>query len=500
MPNLTPSRSSRPKLPSPEAIEAERTRRRYVRDPVAWVREQLRGFAWSKQREILESVRDHRRTAVKSCHGAGKSYISAQLSCWWIATHPPGEAFVVTSATTTSQVRAVLWREMNRTHATAKLPGRMNQVEWMMTMPAGHEELVAFGRKPSDFDATAFQGIHARYVLVIFDEAAGIPAPLWEGAEGLLSNDDSRLLTIGNPTEPTSPFAEACAPGSGHHVITISAFDTPNFTDEPVPDHLRPLLVGRTWVDEKRKKWGETNPLWTAKVLGEFPQVSQDGLIPIAWVAAAQRRDLRPTPPEPPAVGADDAARKAYDDAQRAFAAIPHELGVDVGGGRDKNIVAHRHGPWVRIIRRDTNPDTMQTCGHIVQDLRATGATMAKVDYIGIGRGVVDRGRELGEPFVGINVGEPARDPEAYLNLRAELWWGVRERFQAGDVDIDADDDDLAAQLCAIKFKPTSRGQIQIESKDEMRRRGMSSPDDADALMLALAKPAREPGDLGITI
>lgn len=442
------------------------------RDPVDWVQSRLGEFCWSKQREILRSVRDHRRTAVQSCHNVGKSWVAARIAAWWIETHEPGDAFVVTSAPTAPQVRAILWREIGRAHARGKLVGRTNQTEWWMEMPAGNEEIVAFGRKPADMDTTGFQGIHQRYVLVILDEACGIPEPLWEAADTLISNDDSKMLAIGNPDDPATEFKRVCEPGSGWNSIKVSAFDSPNFTGEEVPDTIKHQLIGPTWVEEKKRKWGEDNPLYISKVTGEFPEVTTGGLIPMKWIREAQDRDMEP--------------------------GEPNELGVDVGGGGDRSVIAHRRGPWVRIIRRDNNPDTMQTCGNVIDSLRQTGASRAKVDEIGIGKGVVDRAQELSEPVEGINVGSKARDTEAFSNLRAEAYWGLRERFQQGDIDIDSDDDDLAAQLVDLRYKRTSSGKIQIESKEEMRRRGKPSPDEGDAVMLAFLPP-REPTKVSLT-
>jgi hypothetical protein len=457
-------------------IEAELKRRRWRKNPALWVRERLGEFAWSKQREIMMSVVSNRRTAVHSCHGAGKSYIAARIAAWWIDIHPPGEAFVVTSATTGDQVKAILWREIGRAQAKG-LPGRVNQTEWFLTMENGREELVAIGRKPSDYNPTAFQGIHARWVLVIFDEAGGIaggssdqPHSLWESADSLIANDDSRMLAIGNPDNPSGEFARACAPGSGWNAIGIDAFETPNFTEEEVPEALRTVLIGRTWVEEKRRKWGEDNPLWIAKIRGLFPQRTADGLIPLDWIRAAQLRVLVPKTPEE----------------QAAAATWLHELGVDVGaGGGGKNTVAERRGPIIRIIRRDQEPDTMKSCGNLLYDLRRTKASRAKVDEVGVGRGLVDRALEQAAPVVGVNVGRPAKDKEAYENVRAEGYWLLRDRFEEGNIDIDPVDDDLAAQLVDLRFKRSSHGRILIESKDEMKRRGRASPDDADAVMLA---------------
>jgi hypothetical protein len=462
-------------------LTSELERLVWLEDPVAFVNECCNEFLWSKQQEICESVRDNRRTAVHSCHESGKSFLAARIAAWWIRCHKAGEAFVVSSAPTGRQVRTILWREIGRIHAKAGLPGRTNQTEWMLeiTHPNGNvnEEIVAFGMKPDDMSPTAFQGIHAKYVLVIFDEACGIATALWDAADSLVANDFSRMLAIGNPDDPETEFGEVCKPGSDWNVIGISAYDTPNFTGERVPEDLKPLLVGPLWVSEKKKKWGEDNPLFISKVLGDFPQTTTDGLIPLKWIRAAQERELKP--------------------------GLPNELGVDIGGGGDPNIIAHRRGPVVRILRKDVEPDTMKTAGHIIQALRKTDADCAKIDVIGIGRGVVDRGRELKKPFIGVNVAERPlsrartraerkvgkRPDQEFANLKAEGYWNLRTLFQDGTIDIDPLDEDLAAQLAALKYDANSRGETIIIGKKELREEIDRSPDEAEAVMLAFIKP-----------
>lgn len=499
-------------------IEAEQLRRaqraRWLKDPELWSKERLGRVLWSGQVRLMASVRDNRRTAAPTCHEVGKSFSAATLAAWWIDCHEPGEAFVVTSAPTNNQVRAILWREIGRAHAAGNLPGHVNQTEWQMTMPAGNVEIVAMGRKPDEFNPTAFQGIHARYVLVIFDEADGIPASLWIAADAVGANDLSKFLAIGNPDNPSSEFAQNCKPGSGWNVVTISAFDSPNLTGEPMPQVVLDQLVGRTYVEERRKRWApkwywvdehgkpcdvsvgrkvvppvtesytylkaldDVHPFWCSKVLGIFPnRADAGGLIPLSYIKAAQLRSLEPEG--------------------------PNELGQDVGAGGDSSTVAHRRGPVVRVLSEDKNPNTMETCGNLIALMRKTGAKKAKVDMIGIGRGVVDRANEVirSEKYdfivCGVNVGEGAvapptdvdapDDSEGFANLRAQLWWSVRDRFERGEIDIDPDDEDLAAELVEIKYKRTSTGKIQIESKDDAKRRGIPSPNRADAVMLSFA-------------
>jgi len=450
-------------------------RDKYLKDPVKWIDERLGEFTWSKQQEILRSIVVNRRTSVQSCYDSGKSWLAGRVAAWWIDCHKPGTARVITSAPTGDQVKAILWHEISRAHSVGKLGGRLNQTEWWLDI-GEREELVAIGRKPKDYSTSAFSGIHERYVLVILDEAAGIPKLLWDAVDGLLSNEECRLLSIGNPEDSTSEFARECKPGSGSNTIRISAFDTPNFTDEYCPEEVKARLVSRIWVEEKKKKWGESSPLYVSKVTGLFPESSADGLIPISWIRAAQERSLA------------------------ASQSDPIELGVDVGGGVASSTIARRTGPVVRIVHKDTNPDTMVTLSAVLESLKSTGASRAKMDYVGIGHGAVDRAREISKDqqikretpqlainagkIIGVEVGRTAKDKEHYVNLRAEGYWSLRERFREGNIDLDPEDEDLAAQLSAIRYH-SSGGRTQIESKKEMKARGVASPDDADAVMLA---------------
>jgi hypothetical protein len=465
-------------------IEAELQRRRWEDDPVAWAEEKLGVKLWSIQKKILRALKNHRRVAVQSCHEIGKSFVASVATGYWIDVHPPGDAFVITSAPSGPQVRTILWREIGRVHTRGGLAGQINQTEWILDI-RGKREQVAIGRKPNDYDPTAFQGIHARWVMYIFDEACGMPPALWEAADSLIANDRGRALAFGNPDDPLSEFSQICKPGSGWHVIQVGAFDSPNFTGEELPTEVSEQLIGRTYVEERRRKWAsdwvwkedgkriwceppegknpaETGMIWQSKVLGLFPTVAEEGtLIPLAWIQRAQKRTL-------PAIGES-------------------HLGVDVGGGGDSSCGAHKKGQVVRILWEDQNPDTMHTTGKAVAACRDLGATLVKVDAIGIGKGVCDRGKEQELPFEPINVGEKPVDETKFTRLRDELWWHVRILFENGLIDIDEEDEDLAAELADIRYKRLSNGKIQIESKLDAKKRGVPSPNRADALMIACA-------------
>lgn len=441
-----------------------------LKDPVEWASKRLRLELWSKQRDIAQSVKDNRRTAVRSCHDAGKSFIASVIAAWWIDTHPPGEAFVVSTAPTYKQVHAILWEEIRKRHKQGSLPGRVLQSdEWKLD----DGTIVGYGRKPADQDEHGFQGIHRRYVLVILDEACGVPDQLWTAVEAITTNADCRILAIGNPDDPSTEFGSVCKPGSGWSTIGISAFDTPNFTDELVSEKLRPLLLDPEWVEDKKRRWGVDSPRYLSKVLGEFPEVGDDTLISPALIEAAQQRTLDKGPEK--------------------------RLGVDVARfGSDETIVMRGDGPVIRTVGAYSKQATTETTGKVVVAARAVGEPLEiRVDGVGVGGGVVDRLMEMATApdrpiddvwwVIDMQAGSAPQDPSRFLNARAEWYWGLREQFQDGDIDIDPEDDDLAAQLGTIKFKYTSRGQVQIESKDDMKKRGLPSPDRADTLMLTCA-------------
>lgn len=177
----------------------------YAEDPAGFVRDYLGEFIWSKQQEVMEAVRDHRLVAVRSCHGIGKSRTASRIVHWWGSVHPPEDTRIITTAPTFRQVRSVLWQEIRT--AADKLPGRLLQLEWQVG-----GRLVAQGVKPDDNAPDAFQGVHAKHLLVVLDEANGIPPALWRAAISLMTSEHSRILAIGNPDDPSGKFAEVSRP------------------------------------------------------------------------------------------------------------------------------------------------------------------------------------------------------------------------------------------------------------------------------------------------
>jgi phage terminase large subunit len=235
-----------------------------------------------------------------------------------------------------------------------------------------------------------------------------------------------------------------------------------------------PYLITPEWVYDKFLKWVDNSPMWQARVMGEFPIQGEDTLIPLQKIEAATVRELIP---------------KTEDTEQ---------IGVDVARfGSDKTVFVHRKGPVVTDIKVFSLQDTMETAERLFDFSRFHPFGEVHIDEIGVGAGVADRMRQLEDkkPVVGVNVGLPAHDTEMFYNLRAEMYWGLRDRFITGDISIPANDD-LMSQLANLKFEYTPKGQVKIESKEEMKKRGLPSPDIADALVLAFGAVYDKPNIL----
>lgn len=453
-------------------MSKDEARRRLLKareDPAWFVKHVLGADLWGKQTQIIESVRDNRETSVRSAHACGKSFIAARTALWFACAYP--KSITITTAPTDRQVRGILWKEIAAAHASAKIPlgGKLTskELKWL-------PDWFMLGFTAPDYDPDRFQGWHAERVLVIVDEASGVSSPIFDAISSIASSEHARVLYIGNPTDPSGDFAKSFkTPGTSK--IKISAFDTPNLegiTPEDIesgaweskrPESLpRPYLVSPEWVADRMRRWGKESPMFRSRILAEFPEDSHDTLIPLAWVERAQ-----------------DAKLRSGDEDQV-------ELGVDVARfGGDETVLVARCGQVARIHKIVNGLDTMEVVGAIIHAAHETGAKAIKVDSIGVGAGVVDRLRENKMPVFEANASKRAFNPVKFANSRAEWYWTLRELFEAGKIDID--DEEMASQLATIRYKIDSSGRILIESKDDMRKRGVSSPDRADALAYAFA-------------
>jgi hypothetical protein len=538
---------------SPADVRAERERRlralvaqrhfgpRYDIDVAAWSRDFLDVHLWSKQVEVARSLVENRYTAVPACHDSGKSFFAAVAGCWWSTNHKEEETFLTSTAPTAPQVSAILWREIAALHSRGKLPGRITMgviPEWKIG-----NRLIGFGRKPSDYDQSAFQGIHARFPVIIVDEAGGIPKQLWDAVDALATNENARVLAIGNPDDATSHFATICQPNSGWHVIPIDGLATPGmteerlraypqlyqyfidneipFVEEEVPDYLYEVLLSPGWVAERLHRWGPKSALWIAKVRGKFPPTGSEGIIPLAWVQAAINRwqnrfgvkadtdaGLVPetttesagpgeSPPEGvPARYVPEESRAPAPFADPYYIPGRRVYAVDVARtGNDETALATRQGPVVFDVDEIGYQDTMETVNHVVP-LLLHPQSLAIVDVIGVGAGVVDRLRELGQNVTPFNASERTdmRDRTGefrFLNVRAAAWWNLRDMldpsaFKSGAAEIELPPDEgLIEDLTVPTYKHLAGGIIRLQEKDEIRKRLGRSPDKGDAVVMA---------------
>jgi phage terminase large subunit len=220
-----------------------------------------------------------------------------------------------------------------------------------------------------------------------------------------------------------------------------------------------PYLTTRGWVKEKYFEWGPGHPLWESRVLGNFPSADPYGLIPLAWVELARIREPIPSTAE-------------------------IEAGVDVAeGGENETVACVRRGAHVIAAKGWSERDAR---GPVAEFLKRHGVQKVKVDKIGVGSYFETHLRDLGLEVLGVNVCEAPSDRERFANLKAELYWGLRERFETGEISGTFSERTIS-QLTAIRYELTPKGQIAIEAKEKMERRGVKSPDWAEALMLAFA-------------
>ena len=487
--------------------------------PTDFARDVLQVELWKKQEEVLSALPEHRRVAVKSGNGLGKGFSAAVAVLWYLHTHNP--AIVLSTAPTFRQVRHILWRQIHVLHRRAPdvLQGKLLDTRWELA-----EDRYAMGLSADSADQ--FQGFHSPHMLIVVDEAEGVDDAIYEAIDSVMTSDGSRLLLIGNPTTTSGVFRRAFhEERSIYHCITISALESPNVTEKKVK---YPGLTTIRWVDERREIWGEDNPLFRARVLGEFPDHTPDTLIRLSDVeAAVERWKALPAPvdrrapvalPDPAHPDATDSSA-AGDSAQAGpvegrpesglartdsmpMPAGPNlavsgdgevVLSVDVARyGSDQSVILRRRGSQVEEIRTFNGMDTMELAGWVAAAIREFQPAQTCIDEVGVGAGVVDRLREQGYGVRGVNVAHSARQKGVFANMRAEGYWKLRDLFAAGDIAIPGDQR-LLGELAALRYSFDSLGRILMESKEDMRKRGVPSPDRADALMLAFVTPVTRP-------
>ena len=431
--------------------------KRHREDPVYFARKVLGVEPWAKQVEALTAIAENERVAVKSGNGLGKGFSAAVALLWFMSCHD--HAVALSTAPTFRQVRHILWKEVHRRYRNAKYDLGGKLLDTRLEMP----ERDSFAMGLSADSPDEFQGFHSANMLIVVDEAEGVAEPIYEAIEALMTSENCRLLLIGNPTTVSGSFRRAFHEDRElYHTITISAYDSPNVAEGA---KTVPGLVTARWVEQRRKIWGEDNPIFQARVLGEFPEQSEDTLISLSAI--------------------EGAAKVSGGAGEPDEAPQPTVVAVDVARfGSDRSVILVRRGGQVRPVKTFRGLDTMKLTGHVVDAIKEADPEDVVVDEVGIGAGVVDRLKELGYKVDGVNVGRASHDPNRFANLRAEGYWNLRQMITNGEVFLPSDKE-LMGELAALKYSFNSTGQLLVESKDDMRKRGIRSPDKADALMLA---------------
>ena len=507
-----------------EKLRLEARREQWKNDPVAWAEDVLGVILWSKQKEILRSLANNKRTAVKSCHSIGKTFTCAIASSWWVSTRP--DSMVQSTAPTYNQVHAQLWEEIRKMHTRANLPGRVTLGDqWLVPHTVNgrtKDVLVGEGKKPADSNIHGFHGTHRPDgVLALLDEGCGIAQAIFTGAEAITTSRIDRQLTTGNPDDPNTEFGYIFAEATGEwNLITVSAYDTPNFTGEDLTllaqadewdkdpervertnklhgtEHAKPHrfmvenmlehMPDPEWIESRKRDWGEDSPRFQSKVLAEFPKTSIDSLFSGADIETGRNNVV-----------------EVSDNSFRV-------LGVDVARyGADKTVVAMNESGNVTILGAYNTMDTMEVAAQVHKLAIDYNVDQVRVDGIGVGAGVVDRlttlARSIGNKYVVVEMIAGASPPDRSLHRNARAYWYDTLKYQLRNslvslpTDrpiVDSDEDivkdvsdyakDLIRELGTIKYAYPN-GIMQIESKEDIRRRGDKSPDFVDAVVMACA-------------
>jgi hypothetical protein len=432
--------------------------RSYRNNPVNFVKIVLKATPDPWQAEFLQAVaRGERRISIRSGHGTGKSTAASWAMLWFLITRYPCK--IVVTAPTSAQLFDALFAECKRwmTELPPVIADLLEAKADRIMLKASPTEAFISCRTSRAETPEALQGVHSENVLLVADEASGIPESVFESAAGSMSGEHASTILLGNPTRSSGFFFDT------HHRMAdtwwtrkVSCIDSPRVSEE--------------YVGEMKIRYGEDSNAYRVRVLGEFPLADDDTAIPLELVEAAQHR----------AIEIDKDVNVVW--------------GLDVARfGSAASALAKRQGKVIKAVQIWRGLDLMQLTGAVKAEYDALEErdrpAEILIDSIGVGGGVVDRLVELGLPAIGINTAESPSMKGTYFNLRAELWFKVKAFLEARDSKLPKDDK-LLAELVSPRYKFTSSGKMQIESKDQMRKRGLPSPDRADAVCLCFAGQA----------
>lgn len=426
--------------------------------PVLFVREILGATPEPYQEDLLRAVgRGERKISVRSGHGTGKSTALSWSMLWFVLFRFPCK--VVVTAPTSAQLYDALFAELKRwigelpEALTVLLEVKTDRVE-LVAAPA---EAFISARTSRAEQPEALAGVHSDNVMLVVDEASGVPEQVFEAASGSMSGHSAITLLAGNPTRSSGTFFETHSRLKDHwHTLHWSCVDS--------------ARVSKSFIDEMATRYGIDSNAYRIRVLGEFPLGDDDTIIPLHLAEAAKARDIEASHQNRPIWGLDVARF-----------------------GSDRTTLGKRRGGVVTEVETWQGLDLMQTVGRVKAQfdglMQADRPSEILVDIIGLGAGVYDRLRELGLPVRAINVSEAPAFGNTYNNLRTELIFRVRGWLEQRGARL-PNDAELIAEMTSIRYSYASNGKMKAESKDDMRRRGLRSPDKADAVFLTFAGDA----------
>jgi len=428
------------------------------------------------QREVLQDIADHIKAnkgqldyavlqeAISSGRGIGKSALVSWITIWMLSTRIGSTTII--SANSESQLRSITWAEITKWLAMA-LNSHWFEVSATRLMPAKWlTELVerdlkkgtrywgVEGRLWSAENPDAYAGVH-NYdgVLVIFDEASGIDDSIWAVTSGFFTENTPHRFWVAfsNPRR-----------NSGYFYETFNSkrdfWSTRNIDSRTVED------TDKNIYEQIIAEYGEDSPQAKIEVYGEFPSQGDDQFISPHLVDEAMRRPRYKDETAPIVIGVDPAR-----------------------SGADSTVIAVRQGRDIVAIKRYRGDDTMTVVGHVIEAIDEYKPTLVVLDEGGLGYGILDRLHEQRYKQVrGVNFGWKAKNPIMYGNKRAELWGSMRDWLRSAALPSDRA---LKSDLTGPKTKPDSSGTLFLESKKDMKSRGLASPDAADAIAVTFAFP-----------
>jgi len=435
--------------------------RRYRNDPDRFIREMwaVEPDTWQTEAANKLGRDEQRRIAIPSGHGVGKTALAAWLSLWFFLTRFPVK--VILTAPSSATLEDGLFAEIKMW--VSRLPGAVRSLveatSDRVVLKSAPDRAFISARTARAEKPDALQGVHADYVLLIVDEASGVPEAVFEASQGSMSGPARFMLLLGNPVRAQGYFYEAITSGKTAlwWVREVSCYEAKRAPQE--------------YIDEMAVLYGEESNTFRVRVLGKPPLGDEDSIIPLDLIQAAFDREVT------------------------LSSTVPIVWGLDVARlGKNQAALAKRQGNWcLEPAHRFKNCDLMQLVGRVaaMHDSlpEAKRPAAIYIDAIGEGSGVADRLIELGLPAVRINVSEHKGLTDAYYNLKAELWWRALGWFAARDCRFPRDDE-LVKALSCVKIDHHSSGKLLVESKDKLERRlagRMPRMDAADAFVLTFA-------------